>query len=175
MSRRRSVWKGAAAGAIGGLAASWVMSEFQAAWSAIGRRIQEDGNSGQLQSEQGTESEDATMKTAGAIGEQVLHRPLTRDEKKESSPFVHYAFGASIGGAYGAAAEKLPQVTTGFGLPFGTAVFVGADEVAVPALGLASQPPSTTKVQDHIYSLASHLVYGATTELVRRGVRAYWR
>ncbi len=175
MSRRRSVWKGAVAGAIGGLAASWAMNEFQAAWSAIGRRIQENGNSGQQQSEQGTESEDATMKTARAIGEQVLDRQLTREEKKKASPFVHYAFGTSIGGAYGAAAEKVPKVKAGFGLPFGTAVFVGADELAVPALGLASQSPWEINVQDHIYSLASHLVYGATTELVRRGVRAYLR
>ena len=175
MSRRGSVWKGAVAGAIGGLAASWAMSEFQAAWSAIGRRIQENGNSGPEQSDQENKSEDATMKTAGAIGDHVLHRRLTREEKEKASPFVHYAFGASIGGLYGATAEKVPDVKTGYGLPFGTAVFVGADEVALPALGLAQQSPSETKMHDHIYSLASHLVYGATTELVRRGVRAYLR
>ena len=175
MSRRRSVWKGAVAGAIGGLAASWAMSEFQAAWSAIGRRMKENGNSGQQQSDQENKSEDATMKTAGAIGDHVLHRRLTRVEKEKASPFVHYAFGTSIGGLYGATAEKVPNVKAGYGLPFGTAVFVGADEVAVPALGLAQQLPSQMKMQDHIYSLASHLVYGATTELVRRGVRAYLR
>lgn len=175
MSRRHSVWKGAVAGAIGGFAASWAMNEFQAAWSAIGRRIQGNGNSGKQESAEGSKSEDATMKTAGAIGEHVLHRRLTREEKKKASPFVHYAFGASIGGLYGATAEKVPDVKTGYGLPFGTAVFVGADEVAVPALSLAQQSPSQMKMQDHIYSLASHLVYGATTELVRRGVRAYLR
>lgn len=115
------------------------------------------------------------MKTAGAVAESVFDRPLSREEKKKASPFVHYVFGTTMGGAYGAAAEKLPDVKRGNGLPFGAAVFLGADEIAVPALGLAQQSLWETPIQDHVYSLASHLVYGATTELVRRGVRAYMR
>ncbi len=63
------------------------------------------------------------------------------------------------------------MTTTAFGLSFGTAVWFGADEVEVPAFGLSKSPlacpPST-----HASALASHLVYGATTDLVRRAVRS---
>ena len=176
MFRRKSVWKGAVAGAVGGLAASWAMNEFQAAWSAVSRRIQQNGDSGRQRSEQGSEaSEDATMKAAGAVAENVFGRQLTREQKEKASPVVHYMFGTAVGGLYGASSEKLPEIKSGLGLPFGTAVFLGADEIAVPALGLAQQSPAETRIQDHIYSLVSHLVYGATTELVRRGVRSYLR
>lgn len=111
------------------------------------------------------------MKVAGKISEKVLHRSLSQREKKQGGSFVHYAFGTAIGGLYGVMTEASPHAKRGFGLPFGTALFVGADEVAVPVLGL-SPSPLATKAQDHIYALASHFVYGATTELVRRGVRA---
>jgi uncharacterized membrane protein YagU involved in acid resistance len=53
---------------------------------------------------------------------------------------------------------------------FGTGLFVAADEVAVPALGL-SKSPREYPLSTHLYGLASHLVYGFTAEYVRRGVR----
>ncbi len=170
--RRKSVWRGALAGVAGGLAGAWAMNQFQAGWSALSARIQQDGDSGSQPTEQ-EHSEDATMKTAGAISDRVLNRPLSYEEKKKTSPFVHYIFGSSMGALYGAAAEEIPGVKAGFGLPFGAALFVGADEIAVPALGLAAQAPWETSMRDHLYSLLSHCVYGATAEVIRRGVRAY--
>jgi uncharacterized membrane protein YagU involved in acid resistance len=112
------------------------------------------------------------MKTAEKLSEGLLHRPLNSNEKKKAGPMVHYAFGTIVGGIYGASAEKLPQIKQGYGLPFGAAVFVGADEIVVPALGLSPKPLSQTKPEDHLYGFLSHFVYGATTEIVRRGVRA---
>jgi hypothetical protein len=52
---------------------------------------------------------------------------------------------------------------------FGSALFLGADEMAVPALGLveaSASPPS------HLYGWASHMVYGLTAEFVRRQIRS---
>lgn len=176
MRRRKSIWKGTVAGLAGGLAASWVMNEFQAGWSAAAKKMKQNGNSNgnssESENQKPEESENATMKAAGKVSETVLNTQLSKDEKKKAGPFVHYAFGAAMGGLYGALAEGIPEVKYGFGLPFGAALFVGADEIAVPALGL-SQSPKETKVEDHIYGLVSHFVYGTTTELVRRGVRAY--
>jgi len=152
------------------------MNEVQVGWSAATKKLQERGNGSSDKGEQGNgqqeNSEDATMKTAEKLSETFLRRPLNSNEKKKAGPIVHYAFGTVVGGVYGATAEKLPEIRKGYGLPFGAAVFVGADEIAVPALGLSPRPLSQTKPQDHLYSLVSHFVYGATTEIVRRGVRA---
>ena len=54
--------------------------------------------------------------------------------------------------------------------PFGTAVWLGADEVAVPAFGLAG-PPWEHPASVHARALTAHLVYGVATEGVRRLVR----
>jgi hypothetical protein len=57
-----------------------------------------------------------------------------------------------------------------FGVPFGLAVWLVADELAVPALGL-SQPPRRQDLATHAYALVAHGVYGLTTEYTRRLVR----
>jgi uncharacterized membrane protein YagU involved in acid resistance len=45
-----------------------------------------------------------------------------------------------------------------------------ADEVTLPALGY-SKSPMEFPLSTHVYALVSHLVYGWTTEIVRRAVR----
>lgn len=55
-----------------------------------------------------------------------------------------------------------------YGSLFGSALFLGADEMAVPAMGLAEAAESPSS---HIYGWASHMVYGLTAEFVRRQVR----
>ncbi len=66
--------------------------------------------------------------------------------------------------------ELVPGVTAGAGLPFGAFIWLTADEGIVPALGL-SKLPTEYPLSTHVYSLASHLVYGMTAEIVRRAVR----
>lgn len=160
--------EGGVAGTVGGLAGSWVMNQFQAIWSKAAEATQ--GNGGRDSEQQSDSSDDATVKLANKIAAPVLRRELTKEEKRTAGPVVHYTFGAVMGGVYGAAAEVVPRVRTGFGLPYGMTVFVSADEIAVPALGL-SKSPAEYPVSTHAYALASHLVYGVTLELVRRGVR----
>ena len=162
--------KGLLAGLAGGLVASWVMNQFQTQVPAeafaklLGERdAPSDGDSG-------SDEEPATVKAAETVSESVLDHRLTTSEKKWAGPTVHYSLGGSAGAAYGIAAEYLPDVTAGGGLPFGTAFWLAADEVAVPALGL-SDPPWTSTPSTHVYALASHLVYGLVTEITRRGVR----
>lgn len=180
------VWKGVVAGLAAGFVASWTMNQFQAAWTKLAEGFEkphgaqsmqpsEGGTPNQMQSsgEQGQQKEDqddATVKAAKAISEGVFGHKLTKDEKKPAGAVVHYAFGTMTGGVYGAMAELAPQVTTGAGMPFGGAFWVVADEVAVPLLGLA-KGPTEYPLSTHAYSLASHLVYGLTTELGRRAVR----
>lgn len=152
-------WKGLAAGLVAGLVASWTMNRFQALWSKA--------EAGQKSS--GDETP-ATVRAADALSEEVFGHELTKSEKEVAGPAMHYAFGAATGGVYGAMAEFVPDVTVGAGMPFATAVWFLADEVTVPLLGL-SKSPAQYPLSKHAYSLASHFVYGLTTEVVRRAVR----
>lgn len=155
--------KGAVAGLIGGLVASFVMLEFQ----TLLAKINESGSDGNEKEES---SEPATTKAAEMIAERVLHHRLTKNEKKLAEPLMHYAMGATSGMIYGATAEIEPLSTLGAGIPFGTAVWLIGDEGVVPALGLA-KPWTAYPLSTHAYALSSHLVYGLTTDLVRRTVR----
>jgi hypothetical protein len=159
------------------------MNRFQDVWLKLASSLptgaepqgqaegQENGRALQQTPQQSDEEQDdATVKTASAISEGIFDHRLTRGEKKIAGPAVHYAFGTVVGGLYGAAAELAPEVVKGAGLPFGAAFWLVADETALPLLGL-SKGPTAYPVSTHVYALASHFVYGLTTEVVRRTLR----
>ncbi len=147
MAKQKSVVRGILAGVVGGLAAAWVMNQFMA---VPGQTLQPAPSS--------EPQEDAT----------VNH--LSRAEKDEGGPIVHYAFGALTGGLYGGLAEYSSTVTSVFGTSFGGALFSAADFLAVPALNLGPSPidqPASALATP----FAAQIIYGATTEFVRRIVR----
>jgi uncharacterized membrane protein YagU involved in acid resistance len=90
--------------------------------------------------------------------------------EKAAGNAVHYVVGATLGALYGAAAEVVPAATTGRGLLFGGLVFAAADETVLPLLGLAG-PPTAYPAASHTAAAANHVIYGLTTDLVRRLVR----
>ncbi len=167
------------AGLAAGLVASWTMNQFQAAWTRIAENSEKphgaqsmqpsDGSKGD-QSRDVNDQDDATVETAKVISENVFDHELQESEKRPAGAVVHYVFGTASGGLYGALAEVSPQVTVAAGLPFGAAFWLIADEVTVPLLGL-SKGPTEYPVSTHVYSLASHLVYGMTAEFTRRALR----
>ncbi len=158
-------WKGLAAGLAGGLAGSWVMTRFQAEWKKVTAKRAVQTKEPQQQ------SEPTTVKTAVAVSRRILHRELTGQEKEVAGPAVHYVFGTGVGGVYGALSEFVPAVTVGTGMGFGAALWLAADETALPMLRL-SGPPTAYALSTHVYGLVSHLVYGWSAEMVRRRVRA---
>ena len=184
MKNESNIAKGIAAGVAGGVVASFVMNQFQAVWGkltegesrshgaqslqqgftdhGIGRELQKRGSD--------EADENAAVRTGSAVAELVFNHKLTKPEKEFGGTIAHYAMGVASGALYGAFAEVVPATTVGEGLPFGAAVWVIADEAVVPALGL-SKPGSEYPLSTHVYALASHLVYGFTTEIVRRNVR----
>ena len=170
------VWKGMAVGFAGGLAGSLVMNGVHSLTEKISQTRKEQESpqhSAHRGKEEGAAQEsgdDATVRAADRISQGLFGHPLNKRKKKWAGPAVHYAMGGLTGALYGAAAELVPGVTRGAGLPFGTAVWLGADEVAVPALGLA-EPPLQHPPSVHARALAAHLVYGLTTEGVRRLLR----
>jgi len=169
--RERSFPKGILAGLVGGLIGTVVMTEFQNAWSKASAALSRRQAAVEQSSHEQPQSEDATMKAAGKLAELVGAR-LSYDQKKKLGPVVHYGFGTLQGAAYGAAME-LFGVRGGFApaLSLGVGLFALADELAVPALGLSGRP-GEYPLSAHLYGLASHLVYGISTEAARRGLRA---
>lgn len=179
-----NIYKGVAAGVAGGLAGSLVMNQFQELLGKLmanearphgGQSLQQgspDHGIGRELAERGVDEPDdnAAVRTGNAVSELVFAHHLTKSEKEKAGAIAHYAMGATSGAMYGAMAEVMPATTVANGLPFGAAVWVLADEFIVPASGL-SRKPSDYPPSIHAYSFASHLVYGLTTELVRRAVR----
>jgi len=148
--------RGAAAGLVAGFAASFAMNQFQKRWDRAAPMPDK--------------SEPSTVKAAQKASRESTGEPLPEADKKAAGNLVHYLFGGGLGALYGVAAEYRPEVTAGFGLPFGLGASLLFDEVAVPAAGL-SPPPGEVPAKSHLYGIVSHLVYGVATEGVRRAIR----
>ncbi|HLI76126.1 MAG TPA: DUF1440 domain-containing protein [Acidobacteriaceae bacterium] len=170
MAERHAV-RGVVAGVAGGLLAAWVMNVWTAGpGTAISNKLETPEEQEQLSAH--SDGEDATMKAADKIASSVDRgQHLTHEQRETGGPIVHYTFAALMGGLYGGLTEFSPVVNSGFGTTFGTALFVGGDLIAVPALHL-SGPLSDYPASSYASPFTAHLVYGATTELVRRIVRA---
>ncbi|MDP8916164.1 MAG: DUF1440 domain-containing protein [Pseudomonadota bacterium] len=164
MRREHDVFKGAVAGALAGLAASYVMEQFQAWWSEQEAQKSEAGSSDDA-------SDPSTVKAADKVSMAVTGHPVPPALRDSAGDAVHYTTGAGVGAVYGALAEIAPGTTFGFGAAYGAAVALGLDETIVPALGLG-KGPGETPPSEHAYGLASHLVYGLALEGSRRIVRA---
>jgi uncharacterized membrane protein YagU involved in acid resistance len=176
--------KGLVAGALGGLVASAAMNQFQGLWSKLAEReekshgaqsrqrgLPKGGISRELQARGKDDPGDtAPMRLANAVSVALSDRELTKSEKETSGTALHYAFGISTAAIYGITAEFAPVITAGMGVPYGVSVWLGADEGVVPALGL-SKSPAEYPLSIHVYAIASHAVYGLTTEIVRRAIR----
>lgn len=174
------VLKGMGAGLIGGLVGTVVMTQFQTLSGKLSEKMRgssgrerSGGNGRRGESEAEQEAESATTQAATAVSTRVFQHELQEKEKAVAGNAVHYGFGTTMGGVYGALAEAEPRVTACVGTAFGSVLWLLADEVAVPAMRL-SGPPTKMPLSSHVQALASHLVYGLTTEVVRRAVRTWW-
>ena len=156
MAGTRDFSKGLVAGVAAGLAASFVMNEFQAAWSAV----DEDMRKKQA------EGTPATEKAADRASMALTGEPVPEPARKKASLAVHYLTGAVMGGVYGVLAEFLPGISAGFGSAYGGVLWAAIDETASPALGLSTSPLDNGP-KDHIYGLASHIAFGWALEATR--------
>jgi putative membrane protein len=159
------------AGLCGGLAGTLVMTQFQNGWSKAAAALSSKDDSREQASKQPAESDNATMKVAGALAH-LTGRQLSFEQRKKAGLAVHYAFGTLMGGVYGIVEEASPRqvrrhaALSGVGL--GSTLFVGADEIAVSKLGLSG---GSAPLSSHVYALASHLIYGITTALTYATLR----
>lgn len=164
--------RGAVAGAIGGAAGAYAMQRFQQWWNDMEKRAAPKERAHAIKdgaTDKGTD-EPATVKVAERVSKRVLDVDLSAELKPVAGEAVHYTTGAGIGAIYGFVAEILPPARMFNGLLMGTIVWWTADNMVVPAQKLGKTPEQTPPSK-HAYALASHLVYGFTTEFVRSLVR----
>jgi hypothetical protein len=169
-----SVLRGAVAGAIGGLIGSFAMSEFQGWWSRVISGHEPRSSAGRHDArdwQEKNEGQNANEIVGDQVAALVLQRPPVGEERAISAAMVHYAFGAAMGAFYGVLAERERRPSLFSGGAFGTAVWAAADEIAIPMLGL-SRSDVSYPVESHLQSWTAHVVYGVTTEISRRSLRA---
>jgi putative membrane protein len=118
-----------------------------------------------------SENQNSNELAAQTIAVWILGRRLTPSELRVAAPAAHFAFGAAVGAFYGALAERTKNERGRYGMELGSALWLSADEVAMPLLGL-SEPTTKRPLEMHLQSFAAHMVYGAVTELVRRPLRS---
>ncbi|MEO6911543.1 MAG: DUF1440 domain-containing protein [Edaphobacter sp.] len=162
-SNNPSILRGIITGMAAGIAATLIMDQFL--------KLSTAGQKAVEKRKELPESEDSTEIVARRIAEAAgMH--LSKEQKKKAGRAVHYTFGTLMGVVYAVSAELLPEATTGVGTGYGTLLFLAADEVAVPALDLASSPPDTPGF-DHLQHWAAHVVYGGSLEAVRSLMRRF--
>ncbi len=159
----KNLLKGIIAGAIGGLVASFVMTQYQSATAKFAETPADKKSAKKA-------PEPANVKAAEAVSEKLFDHQLKKSEKEPAGEAMHYLMGGVSGAIYGATAELTGAATFAEGLPFGSAVWAIADDVVIPALGL-SKPATQYSLSTHAYALSSHWVYGLVTEIVRKAVR----
>lgn len=103
---------------------------------------------------QNAEHEGATETLA-----QRIAGPLPEPQKQQAGRLIHYLFGASVGGVYGAVKPHGHHPI--LAMAYASAVFSLGRQVAVPLLGLSSAktPPSL-----HLHSWVAHLAWGLTVD-----------
>ncbi len=144
-----SLAKGLLAGLIGGLAGS--------AMKVVGELIYNPRTRGQTS-------------PPVVLAERFAGHALNKKQQKLAEQGIHYFFGGATGAIYGAAAEFKPVVTLGYGSLFGVVLQLFTHETLVPAAGL-DKPALQQPAREHLSELFTHVLYGMSTEAVRRLVR----
>ncbi|WP_435015350.1 DUF1440 domain-containing protein [Tundrisphaera sp. TA3] len=151
---------GAIAGTVATLAMNQVTSRLYEAESPKARR-REDRARGGL-----TALEIAAGRVADAVG-----ADLSAKQQATAGEALHWALGIGAGALYGVLRPRVPASRIGRGLAFGTAFWVLADEIAVPAAGL-TPGPAAFPWQTHARALLGHLAFGLAADAALSAVGA---
>jgi putative membrane protein len=80
---------------------------------------------------------------------------------------IHYTFGAAIGMAYVAAAQRWPAVARDLGVPAGLTIYGSTHASALPILRI-QEPPWKLPASAVLWEGTSHVVFGLALEGFRR-------
>lgn len=113
------------------------------------------------------EDQNANELAAQTLARTTINRPLSDRELAVVAPILHFGFGASVGAAYGLYVDTASKDRSS-GAALGSALWLAADEIAMPLAGLSDSP---RPLEMHTQSFVAHLVYGVVAERVRRVIR----
>lgn len=122
-----------------------------------------------MPTDQPRQEHNARLDVVSAI-ENFTGTDLSNQQEETAQTLLDVGVGVAIGGVYGVIAEAAPGVQAPGGVPFGAGLWTAAHKLALPLLGLA--PAALQDRADRqLGQLAGHVAYGATVEIVRRGLR----
>lgn len=145
-----------------GLISTWIMTKSQGQIKKVQKNFSDDQGEEEREDQDQSQDEDpSTVKLANKVSNVVVQHPIPEKNKPVAGQIVHYGFGASMGALYGALNYKNHRETFASGVAYGVLVWLVADNMLVPLMGL-SKSPLNTSMKTHLYALGSHLVYGAS-------------
>lgn len=152
----KSIATGALAGAVAGALATFVMG--------FATTAMYDRESPQArQREDRARGGESAYETAARRGADLVGVKLSDDQKGNAATAIHYSVGILSAALYGALRRRIPGPALAKGLGFGSVIWLVADEMVTPLLGL-TPGPGAFPWQTHARGLVGHLVYGLTTE-----------
>ncbi|MGV3516777.1 DUF1440 domain-containing protein [Luteitalea sp.] len=162
----------ALAGVASGLVGTLAMNYAQRAWTLAADDVPPPSAGGKHDArdwQERDERRNANESVANIAAQLLIGRPLTRPALHVAAPIVHFTFGATMAGLFACSAgHRRSHVPTG--LRFGAGLWLVADVIAMPVLGL-SAPTTRRPAEKHLQALAAHLVYGGVTALALRAIR----
>jgi putative membrane protein len=159
-----------AAGALSGLAASWVKAFSEPRLQAVAESILPPSPAQKLDVGADPSGHPQNMPPAvivGRIASAFGHSRLTDGQRVRAQRVIHYAVGTGLGVAYNRVATRWPAVTRGTGSLAGLAIYAGTHGSSLPALGI-QRPPWHLARAAVAWEATSHLLFGATLETARR-------
>lgn len=191
--RPRTLWKDTLVGVAAGVVGTWVMEQFWKGLSAAQEATEDTGDAEAPPSEAraggpAEEQEEGPLDEIAVVGPyhreeesapqtaaRVLYRKTRGREpdkqtRMELANRLHWAQGMAMGGLYGLfRGDRREGMDLAGGLLFGAGVWLAADELAVPLLGL-SRGPTAHDPAEHLQGLGAHLVYGAATSIAAQAL-----
>lgn len=160
---RTDLARDAAATAVAGVGASWVMNRattaFQQRQSAESRRREKEAS--------GDVAYAALMqRAAGVVGGQLYPRTAER-----LGLAFHYAMGTALVPGYVLLRRRLGLRPLTAGLALGLSVSLVVDEIANPLLGSAA-PPQDYPLASHVRGLVGHVAFGLAVPALFEGTTA---
>ncbi len=95
--------------------------------------------------------------------------PMAESARKLTEPFVHFGFGAAAAAVYVVVSERFPILRAGCGSLFGVLFWLSVHEILLPLAGFSASPAMMT-FREQGNEFVSHIIFGVTVELVRRGL-----
>jgi uncharacterized membrane protein YagU involved in acid resistance len=161
--------KAAVAGAVGGLAGTLAMNYAQRLWTFVVDRNPPSSAAGPHDArdwQERSENQNSNEMAAQVLACATINRLLSARELSIAAPIIHFSFGAAAGALYGAYLDTVSE-RRGSGPALGAALWLTADEIAMPLLGL-SRSTLRRPLEMHCQSFVAHLVYGVVAERVRQ-------